>query len=67
MIICHLEFPDRNASKSEGMIEIGGKIHTRIKREAVALYVIDKFKPKKEEWTLGQLQNLGKKIEKLLK
>lgn len=52
--------------EGDGFIEIDGKRHMEIKRQNIAIDAIDKFKPKKSEYSWEELQNIGKKIEKLI-
>lgn len=50
----------------EGLIEIGGKIHKRITAERIAMDIIKFNKPKQEEWTDDELQEIGNKALNLL-
>ena len=50
----------------EGMIEIGGKTHTRIKRESIAISAIEKFAQDDEEYSYGQIVDIGKQIQKII-
>ncbi len=56
-----------NYCDGQGLIEIGGKIHRRITAEAIAMKIIHFRKPKQEEWSMQELEQLGNKALNLLK
>lgn len=51
----------------DALIEIDGKTHMKIKYHNIAMKAITYFKPKQEEWSWQELQDLGLKIANLLK
>lgn len=51
----------------EGMIEIGGSLHKKIKKEFVALKALEKFGEKEDGYSYQEILKLGEDIEKLVK
>ena len=52
--------------EGEGLIEIGGPIQRRHKRESIAMELIGFVKPNKSEWTYQEMQDIGEKALQLL-